>query len=181
MQRILAMRRRSHMLIDTNTTSATGLFRPLPWRDTPTACCAPWMPRHRPGVRLLGRAILYRNPQAGNEELFAETRAHRTKAHSLRGGQPHLHADWEHDLAVCCEEFGIRGLRLCPKCHRYSLGDANGNALIEAATTRGLRDLSAPARRRTIASVRGSSTFPTSPRTRSRRLPGHTPRRSSLR
>lgn len=125
------------MLIDTNTYLGHWAFRPLPWRDADSLLRA--MDAHGIDQAFVSSAsaILYRNPQAGNEELFAETRAHPDRLIPFAVINP-TYADWEHDLAVCCEEFGIRGLRLYPKYHRYSLGDANGNALIEAATARGL-------------------------------------------
>ena len=124
------------MLIDTNTYLGHWAFRPLPWRDADSLLRA--MDAHGIDQAFVSSAsaILYRNPQAGNEELFAETRAHPDRLIPFAVINP-TYADWEHDLAVCCEEFGIRGLRLYPKYHRYSLGDANGNALIEAATARG--------------------------------------------
>jgi predicted TIM-barrel fold metal-dependent hydrolase len=125
------------MLIDTNTYLGHWAFRPLPWHDADSLLRA--MDAHGIDKAFVSSAsaILYRNPQAGNEELFAQVDAHPDRLVPFAVINP-TYADWQHDLAVCCEEHGIRGLRLYPKYHRYALADPNGKALIDEAAARGL-------------------------------------------
>ena len=113
------------MLIDTNTYLGHWAFRPLPWHNADDLLRA--MDRYDIAQAWVSSAsaILYRNPQAGNQGHAAQVRP-----------QPARWGPWEHDLAVCHEEFGARGLRLYPRYHRYALNDANGRALIRAATER---------------------------------------------
>ncbi len=82
-------------------------------------------------------AIFYKNSQAGNEELAEQIAPHRDRLIPFAVINP-TYADWEHDLAVCADEFGARGLRLYPNYHNYSLADACCNELIAAAAERDL-------------------------------------------
>jgi len=82
-------------------------------------------------------AIFYKNSQAGNEELAKEIRRHGDRLIPFAVLNP-TYADWEHDLVVCAEEFGMLGLRLYPHYHNYTLSDACCRELIQAATERGL-------------------------------------------
>ncbi|NLC56458.1 MAG: amidohydrolase family protein [Armatimonadetes bacterium] len=125
------------MLIDTNTYIGHWAFRPLPWHTADDLLRA--MDAHGIDRAFVSSAsaILYRNTQAGNEELFAQVRGHADRLVPFAVINP-TYAAWEEDLRVCQEEFGVRGLRLYPRYHRYSLNDAAGQALIQAATARGL-------------------------------------------
>lgn len=78
-------------------------------------------------------AITYRNAQSGNDELEAAIRPHRDRLIPLAVINP-FYAGWEHDLKICHDDFGIRGLRLYPKWHNYDLKDACAGELISAAT-----------------------------------------------
>ncbi|MEA3402558.1 MAG: amidohydrolase family protein [Armatimonadota bacterium] len=82
-------------------------------------------------------AIFYKNSQAGNEELAEDIADHRDRLIPFAVINP-TYADWEHDLQVCVEDLGARGLRLYPNYHDYSLGDAACNDLVAAATEHGL-------------------------------------------
>jgi predicted TIM-barrel fold metal-dependent hydrolase len=82
-------------------------------------------------------AITYRNPQSGNEELDAEVKPHRDRLIPFGAINP-VYAGWEDDLKICINEFGIRGIRLYPKWHNYSLSDAACLELVQAATERSL-------------------------------------------
>lgn len=90
-------------------------------------------------------AIFYKNAQAGNEELHEQIAAHADRLIPFAVINP-TYADWEHDLEVCVEEFGARGLRLYPHYHNYALGDARCNEMIAAAIERDLV-ISIPIRR----------------------------------
>jgi len=80
-------------------------------------------------------AITYRNAQSGNEELAAQVKAHRDRLIPLAVINP-AYADWRHDLRVCREEFGMRGLRLYPNWHRYKLDGAECVELVREAAAR---------------------------------------------
>ena len=82
-------------------------------------------------------AITYRNAQAGNEEVAAEVKPHRDRLIPFAVINP-AYAGWHDDLKTCHEELGMKGLRLYPKWHRYSLSSDRCLELIHAATERGL-------------------------------------------
>ena len=125
------------MLIDTHTCIGHWGFRPLPWRGADGLLRA--MDRHGIDQAWVSSAsaILYRNAHAGNEELHADARHHRDRLVPFAVINP-TYADWEHDLAVCHEEFGCRGVRLYPPYHRYTLRDPACRELVEAAIARDL-------------------------------------------
>ena len=120
------------MLIDTHTYIGHWGFRPLPWRDASGLLRA--MDRHGIDQAWVSSAsaILYRNSHAANEELHAEVSKHHDRLVPFAVINP-TYADWEHDLAVCREEFGCRGVRLYPPYHRYTLRDQPCRELVEAA------------------------------------------------
>ena len=125
------------MLIDTHTYIGHWGFRPLPWRSADGLLRS--MDEHGIDQAWVASAsaILYRNAHAGNEELHAEVRQHRDRLKPFAVINP-TYADWEHDLAVCQEEFGCRGVRLFPPYHRYALADAACRELVAAASARGM-------------------------------------------
>jgi uncharacterized protein len=80
-------------------------------------------------------SITYRNAHTGNEEVAAEVRAHRDRFIPFGVLNP-AYSDWRHDLKVCHEEFGMKGLRLYPHWHQYKLTDPECLALVNAAAER---------------------------------------------
>ncbi len=82
-------------------------------------------------------AIFYRNSHAGNEELAEQIAGHEDRLIPFAVINP-AYVNWEHDLSVCVEQFGARGLRLYPNYHNYALADGCCRELIAAATERGL-------------------------------------------
>jgi predicted TIM-barrel fold metal-dependent hydrolase len=80
-------------------------------------------------------AITYRNCQAGNEETAAEVEAHRSRLIPFAVLNP-TYAGWEDDLKLCHEQFGMKGVRLYPRWHNYTLADPRCRALAEAAAAR---------------------------------------------
>lgn len=72
-------------------------------------------------------AITYRNSQAGNEEVAAEVKGHRDRLIPFAVLNP-AYADWRHDLRLCQEEFGMKGVRLYPHWHGYKM---EGEACLE--------------------------------------------------
>ncbi|MHB1354878.1 MAG: amidohydrolase family protein [Anaerolineae bacterium] len=82
-------------------------------------------------------AIYYNNPQPGNEQLYADVLRYPERLIPFATINP-TYADWERDLAVCHEEWGMRGLRAFPVHHGYTLNDTSCRALLAAAAERHL-------------------------------------------
>ncbi len=82
-------------------------------------------------------AITYRNAQAGNEEVAEESKAQRDRLIPFAVVNP-FYTGWQDDLKICHEEFGMKGLRLYPKWHNYSLSSPPCRELVNAATDRGM-------------------------------------------
>jgi uncharacterized protein len=77
--------------------------------------------------------VFYRSPHESNAELFEAVRPYRDRLIPFACLNPE-YAGWRDDLKQCVEEWGMRGLRLYPTYHRYSLaGDAAAALLAEAA------------------------------------------------
>jgi len=82
-------------------------------------------------------AITYRNVQAGNEEVAAETKGRRDRLIPFAVINP-SYAGWQDDLKLCHEDFGMAGLRLYPKWHNYALSSPCCREMVDAATERGM-------------------------------------------
>jgi len=82
-------------------------------------------------------SITYRNAQSGNQEVHAEIRGHRDRLVPAAVLNP-AYAGWRDDLRACHEEFGMKGVRLYPRWHNYSLTGGPCRELVEAAAGRGL-------------------------------------------
>lgn len=82
-------------------------------------------------------AITYRNVQPANEELAEDVRKYRDRLMPFAVINP-FYAGWRDDLKECTDGFGMKGLRLYPKWHNYSLADRCCLDLIDEATARGL-------------------------------------------
>jgi predicted TIM-barrel fold metal-dependent hydrolase len=78
-------------------------------------------------------AITHRNVQPANEELAEAVRRHRDRLIPLAVINP-FYAGWQDDLTACKEQLGMKGLRLYPNWHNYSLADKCCLDLIDAAT-----------------------------------------------
>ncbi len=82
-------------------------------------------------------AIMYKNSQAGNEELLEEIEPHRDRLIPFAVLNP-AYAAWERDLQWCQEVLGAKGVRLYPPYDMYGLDDDCCHELIEAATELGM-------------------------------------------
>ncbi|MBL8228174.1 MAG: amidohydrolase family protein [Bryobacterales bacterium] len=124
-------------MIDLNAYLGHFAFRPL--RHNTAGALLRLMDQKRIGMACVSSAsaITYRNSHAGNEEIAAETRAHRTRLIPFAVLNP-LYAGWRDDLKQCHEEFGMKGLRLYPRWHNYSLTDPSCLAVVRAAAERNL-------------------------------------------
>ena len=125
------------MIVDLNAYLGHWPFRQL--RHNSAGGLLKLMVRHGIDMAVVSSlsAIFYKNTQPGNEELAKQMRRHRDRLIPWGVVNP-TYADWEQDLAVCVEEFGMSGLRLYPNSHGYRLGDAACTQLVNAASERGL-------------------------------------------
>jgi uncharacterized protein len=85
--------------------------------------------------------IFYKNAQSANKELYDELRskkAFRDRFLPFAVINP-IYAGWKDDLETCIKTYGMRGVRLYPHYHDFSLDDP---ACIELVKT--VRDLGLP-------------------------------------
>ncbi len=75
-------------------------------------------------------AVLYRNVHEGNEEL-AEAVGDQARLVPFATLSPAF-PGWNDDLARCADALGMRGLKLYPNYHCYSLAAGEADALVEA-------------------------------------------------
>jgi predicted TIM-barrel fold metal-dependent hydrolase len=125
------------MIIDVNAYLGHYAFRRLRHNDAGSLLRLMDARRIDRAIVSSASAITYRNAQSGNEELDAEVKAHRDRLIPFGVINP-AYAGWEDDLKTCVHDFGVRGLRLYPNWHRYSLSDASCLELVHAATERDL-------------------------------------------
>jgi predicted TIM-barrel fold metal-dependent hydrolase len=76
--------------------------------------------------------IFYKNCHTANEELIAEIAPHRDRLIPFATLNP-MYVDWEEDLKRC-RDLGMKGLRLFPVYHRYSLTGEESLSLIRKST-----------------------------------------------
>ncbi|MBT5875212.1 MAG: amidohydrolase family protein [Candidatus Latescibacteria bacterium] len=120
------------MLIDINTYIGHWPFRQL--RDNTAQGLLKQMDKN--GIDLAITAsihgIFYKNLLPANEEVAAQAKRYRDRIVPFAVINP-LDADWEEDLRRSAEEMELKGLRLFPQYHGYSLTDTAGLELIDAA------------------------------------------------
>jgi uncharacterized protein len=80
-------------------------------------------------------AITYRNVQAGNDDLASEVEHDRDRLVPFAVINP-AYAGWRDDLIACHEDHGMKGIRLYPKWHGYTLSSPSCLDLIHEATER---------------------------------------------
>jgi predicted TIM-barrel fold metal-dependent hydrolase len=125
------------MLLDANAWLGHYPFRAVP-HTTPDALLRQ-MDRHgieRAVVSSL-HCVFYTDAHSGNEELAQWVRGHPDRLIPCATLNPAF-PGWEQDLRECCDEWGMRGLRLFPAHHRYLLTSPQCLELVRAATERGL-------------------------------------------
>jgi hypothetical protein len=125
------------MIIDVNAYLGHFAFRPL--RHNTATGLLKLMDRQGIDRAIVSSAsaITYRNSQAGNEEVAAEVKRHRGRLIPFAVINP-SYSGWQHDLKCCCEEFGMKGLRLYPRWHNYKLSDPCCLDLVNEAAERDL-------------------------------------------
>jgi predicted TIM-barrel fold metal-dependent hydrolase len=125
------------MIIDVNAYLGPFAFRRLRHNTATSLLALMDAKKMDKAVVSSAAAITYRNAQAGNEEVAEETKAHRDRLIPFAVVNP-FYAGWQDDLKICHEQFGMKGLRLYPKWHNYSLAGSPCRELIQAATERGM-------------------------------------------
>jgi hypothetical protein len=124
-------------LLDANAWLGHYPFRAVP-DNTPEGLLR-LMDRHgiqRAVVSSLN-SVFYSDPHGGNEELAGWVKPHRDRLIPCATLNPD-YPGWEPDLRQCCDEWGLRGLRLFPSHHRFSLNSPACHDLVRAAAQRGL-------------------------------------------
>lgn len=84
--------------------------------------------------------VFYQNTQSANEELnemLTENPQYRERLIPFAVINP-IYAGWEHDLEVCSEEYGMKGVRLYPRYHNYELTNPSCLELVRRARDRGM-------------------------------------------
>lgn len=81
-------------------------------------------------------AILYRDCQAGNEELFEDTRAASNRLVLYATVNP-AYPGWQRDLARCAD-LGFQAIRLYPAYHGYEVDGPETAAVFGAAAEAGM-------------------------------------------
>ncbi len=81
--------------------------------------------------------VFYKNTQPANEELAAAIKPFSGKFIPFAVINP-SYPGWQHDLEVCHEQFGMKGVRVYPQYHDYKLTDPRFEKLLDAANTRNM-------------------------------------------
>lgn len=124
-------------VIDTNAFLGHWPFRRL--RDNTAAELVALMDRKGISMAIVSSldAILYKNCQAGNEDLAREVEPYRERLIPFATVNP-TYAAWEEDVAHCQEVWGMKGLRIFPAYHGYTLRDRACDRLMALARERDL-------------------------------------------
>lgn len=80
-------------------------------------------------------SVFYRDAHVGNEELAAAVAEAPDRLIPLATLNP-TYAGWERDIDQSLGEWKMKGLRLVPQYHGYSLTDPNGQRILAAAAER---------------------------------------------
>lgn len=79
--------------------------------------------------------IFYKNTQSANEELYEEIRskkAYKDRFLPFAVINP-IYAGWKDDFMTCVKDFGMKGIRVFPNYHDYTIDDPNLQDLVKMA------------------------------------------------
>ena len=124
-------------LLDANAWLGHYPFRAVP-DNTPEGLLR-LMDRHGIDQAVVSslHSVFYSDPQSGNAELAAWVKPHRDRLIPCATLNPD-YPGWARDLRQCCDEWDMRGLRLFPSHHRFSLNSTACHDLVLAAAQRGV-------------------------------------------
>jgi uncharacterized protein len=124
-------------LIDANAWLGHYPFRAVP-DNTPDRLLR-LMDRHGIEKAVVSNlhSVFYGDAHGGNEELAGWIKPHRDRFIACATLNP-AYPGWQRDLRQCCEEWDLRGLRLFPQHHRFSLSSPQCVELVNALAERGL-------------------------------------------
>jgi predicted TIM-barrel fold metal-dependent hydrolase len=125
-------------IIDSNVHLFEWPFRKLKYDRTGALVAK--LRRHRITQAWAGsfEAVLHKQLDASNRRLAEECRTRGDGVLIPIGTINPVWPDWEEDLRRCHEQHGIRGLRLYPAYHGYTLDQPEFARLINAAAKRGM-------------------------------------------
>lgn len=128
------------MLIDINSYAGHWPFKQLQY----TTCAARLERMNRFGIDISVisslNGIFYKNTQSANEELSYELKSDRKfngRFIQFAVINP-IYAAWRDDLETCVEKMGMKGVRVYPQYHDYSITDPAFIELVKEAKDRGL-------------------------------------------
>ena len=128
------------MLIDCNAYIGHWPFRQL--RNNTCASRLEQMDQINVDISIISNlnGIFYKNTQAANQELHDEIKS--DKKYSERylpfAVINPIFAGWKDDLKTSINKYGMKGIRLYPKYHKYELGNPQCIELVKIARDQGL-------------------------------------------
>jgi uncharacterized protein len=125
------------MIIDVNACLGHYPFRRVRPHTAETMLAL--MDRHGIGRAVVSslHAAFYRDAHRGNEELFAETRAHGSRFIPIATINP-AYAGWERDFTEAVERWQAKAVALVPEHHGYRLDDQRGRSALARISERRL-------------------------------------------
>jgi hypothetical protein len=125
------------MIIDINATVGHYPFRALPATTAEQIVALMDKNGISRAVVTSVHAAFYRDAHRGNEELFAQVKAHGSRLIPIATINP-KYAGWERDLAESVERWRSKAVALLPEHHGYALTDEHGRAVLAKISAYGI-------------------------------------------
>ncbi len=121
------------MLLDINAYIGHWAFRQLRYNTAETL--VQLMDKNNIDKAIVAsiNGTLYKNTHSANEEIAKETKQFKDRLIPFATLNP-MWAGWKEDLKRCAEDLELKGLRLYPQYHGYSLTDPIALEIIDMAT-----------------------------------------------